>query len=183
MMNAKDALKRLQEGNRQYLESTRCTGDVSPQIRQDTVLRGQFPFAIIIACSDSRVIPEAIFQCGIGDLFVIRVAGNVMDRHQLGSIEYAAEHLGTKLAMVLGHTHCGAVDAAIRHEPAGYVKYITDEIRKAANGESDPYRAACLNVERSVSIIKSSIKADGLRVVGAMADIETGEVTLTVPMD
>ena len=107
-------LKKLLEGNQKYLTSEKGAGDISPRIRLKTAGEGQNPYAIIITCSDSRVIPEAIFQCGIGDLFVIRLAGNVIDNHQLGSIEYAADHLGTKLIMVLGHTHCGAVDAAIQ---------------------------------------------------------------------
>ena len=99
-------------------------------------------------------------SAGIGELFVIRVAGNVMDNHQLGSVEYAAGHLGTKLVVVLGHSHCGAVGAALHQEPEGYTKFITDEIRKAIGGEKDEYRACCLNVERSVSIIKESLPLD-----------------------
>lgn len=94
-------------------------------------------YAIVLACSDSRVIPEAIFSAGIGDLFVIRVAGNVVDKHQLGSIEYAEDHLGCNLVVVLGHTGCGAVDAAMHHEPYGTVKFITDEIADAIGDETD----------------------------------------------
>ncbi len=84
-------------------------------------------------------------------MFVIRVAGNVIDDHQLGSIEYAAEHLGTNLVVMMGHTGCGAVDAAIHHDPSGFIKYITDEIRNAIGEETDPYRATCLNVEHGVN--------------------------------
>ena len=129
------------------------------------------------------MIPEAIFHCGIGDLFVIRVAGNVIDNHQLGSIEYAADHLGTKLIMVLGHTHCGAVDAAIHHDPAGYIKFITDEIQSAIGDVKDSYKACCLNVKRSIDLIESSLvirkdEEEGLAVIGAMYDIETGKVEI-----
>ena len=145
-MDKTETIKKLLEGNQKYLTSEKGAGDISPRIRLKTAGEGQNPYAIIITCSDSRVIPEAIFQCGIGDLFVIRLAGNVIDNHQLGSIEYAADHLGTKLIMVLGHTHCGAVDAAIHHDPEGYIKFITDEITKAIGEEKDPYKAACLNV-------------------------------------
>ena len=120
-MDKTETIKKLLEGNQKYLTSEKGAGDISPRIRLKTAGEGQNPYAIIITCSDSRVIPEAIFQCGIGDLFVIRLAGNVIDNHQLGSIEYAADHLGTKLIMVLGHTHCGAVDAAIHHDPEGYI--------------------------------------------------------------
>ena len=175
--------KKLLEGNQKYLTSEKGAGDISPRIRLKTAGEGQNPYAIIITCSDSRVIPEAIFQCGIGDLFVIRLAGNVIDNHQLGSIEYAADHLGTKLIMVLGHTHCGAVDAAIHHDPEGYIKFITDEITKAIGEEKDPYKAACLNVQRSIDLIESSLiiqkdEEQGLAVVGAMYDIESGKVEI-----
>lgn len=182
-MNGNEALTKLMDGNRGYVEKGAWKGDVSKEIRLKTAAHGQKPYAIIITCSDSRVIPEAIFQCGIGDLFVIRVAGNVIDSHQLGSIEYASDHLDTKLILVLGHTHCGAVDAAIYHDPQGYIKYITDEISRAIGKEQDPYKAACLNVEQSISMIESSLsiqadEAKGLQVLGAMYDIESGKVAL-----
>ena len=97
------------------------------------------------------MIPETIFSAGLGELFVIRVAGNVIDDHQLGSIEYAAGHLGSPVVVVLGHTHCGAVDAAINSDPEGYIKFITDEIKLAIGDETDDYKACCLNVKRSVA--------------------------------
>ena len=103
-----------------------------------TWTKGQSPYAIIVTCSDSRVIPENIFSAGIGELFVIRLAGNIIDDHQLGSIEYAAGHLGCRLVVVLGHTHCGAVDAAINSEPAGYIRCITDEIKEGHRGGDRP---------------------------------------------
>ncbi len=179
------AVEKLMEGNRLYVEEGGWQGDVSKEIRLKTAAFGQEPYAIVITCSDSRVIPEAIFQAGIGDLFVIRVAGNVIDSHQLGSIEYAADHLGTQLILVLGHTHCGAVDAAIHHDPQGYIKYITDEISRAIGPEKDPYRAACLNVKQSISVIESSLsiqedEARGLQVLGAIYDIETGKVDFMI---
>lgn len=175
------ALEKLKEGNKRYLQTQHEIGDISPDIRVDTYQNGQKPYAIIITCSDSRVIPEAIFHCGIGELFVIRVAGNVIDNHQLGSIEYAADHLGVELIVVLGHTHCGAVDAAISHDPSGYIRFITDEIKAAIGETKDPYKASCLNVKRSIDLIESSLiiqkdEEKGLRVLGAMYDIETGEV-------
>lgn len=180
-LSATEALERLKEGNERYLTATSNPGDISPKIRQTTCDEGQSPYAIIVACSDSRVIPESIFMAGIGELFVIRVAGNVIDNHQLGSIEYAAGHLGSKLVVVLGHEHCGAVNAAVHGNPDGYVKYITDEIRKAIGEEKDELRACCLNVERSVSVIKDSLnieegKNDGLKVCGAVYHIGSGEV-------
>ena len=112
----------------------------------DTLKNGHHPYAIFMCCSDSRQIPEAIFSAGIGELFVIRVAGNVVDSHQLGSIEYAADHLDCKLVVVLGHNHCGAVEAAIKHDPDGHIYYISDVIMEAINEEIVVYISTCLNV-------------------------------------
>ena len=165
-------IQMLKDGNRKYLQAKREIGDISQAIREDTCRNGQHPYALIVTCS-----------AGIGDLFIIRVAGNVIDNHQLGSIEYAALHLGVNLIVVMGHTHCGAVDAAINHAPEGYIRFITEEIRAAIGDETDPYKASCLNVRRSIELIESSIviqldeEEEGLRVIGAMYDIETGEVT------
>ncbi len=183
MTAAQEALERLMDGNRIYLGAETAHGDTSPAARLRTSREGQSPYAIIVSCSDSRVIPESIFSAGIGELFVIRVAGNVIDNHQLGSIEYAAEHLGCKLIMVLGHDHCGAVDAAINHDPDGYIKFITDEIRLAIGDECDELAACCLNVRHSVEIIESSIEirreeSRGLKVVGALYRLESGRVEL-----
>lgn len=181
IMKASDAQKKLIEGNLLYLNAEKNPGNISREIRKQTTEEGQFPYAIIITCSDSRVIPESIFSAGIGELFVIRVAGNVIDDHQLGSIEYAADHLGCKLVVVLGHTHCGAVEAAIHHDPDGHIKYITDEISRAIGEETDEYNASCLNVLHSVKMITENLdfqnlKAEGLDVMGAMYDIELGQV-------
>lgn len=184
IMNAVEAIKKLEQGNLKYLDAKTGTADISPELRLKTAQKGQKPYAIVICCSDSRVIPEEIFSAGIGDLFVIRVAGNVIDDHQLGSIEYAAEHLGSSLVLVLGHTHCGAVDAAIHHDPSGYIRFITDEIKKAIGEETDPFRACCKNVHRSRELIESSlaIRRDeaehGLVVAEAVYHIDTGKVEI-----
>lgn len=178
-LSATEALDKLKEGNKRYLEAESNTGDISPKIRQKTCDEGQSPYAIVITCSDSRVIPESIFMAGIGELFTIRVAGNVMDNHQLGSVEYAADHLGSNLVVVLGHTHCGAVGATIGSAPSGFVKYITDEIKAAIGEEKDEFKASCLNVQRSVTRIKEGLKltdADKLKVCGAVYHIDTGRV-------
>lgn len=180
--SADEALKRLKVGNCRYLQSDTNSGNISPSLRLHTCLHGQQPYAIIVACSDSRVIPESIFSAGIGELFVIRVAGNVMDDHQLGSIEYAAGHLGCQLVIVLGHDHCGAVDAAIHSDPDGYIKFITDEIKKAIGDEKDELQASCLNVKHSVAIIEQSLdiqkmeSQEGLKVIGAIYHLQDGAV-------
>lgn len=181
-MSAAKAVEKLKEGNEKYLETLTGMGDVSKESRMRTYLHGQHPYAIVVTCSDSRVIPESIFSAGIGDLFVIRLAGNVIDDHQLGSIEYAAGHLGCRLIVVLGHTHCGAVDAAMNSDPKGYIKFITDEIKRAIGDEKDERKACEKNVWQSIQMIEHSLEIHhiedeiGLRVVGAMYDIETGKV-------
>ena len=154
IMTADKALKKLEEGNAKYLNAETSRGNISRMLRKYTHENGQHPYAIIITCSDSRVIPESIFSAGLGDLFVIRVAGNVIDDHQLGSIEYAADHLGSPLIVVLGHTFCGAVDAAINHDPQGYIKYITDEIKLAIGDETDDFKASCCTLRQQA--LKSS---------------------------
>ena len=175
-MNGKQALEKLKIGNKVYLSAERGCGDISPAIRKITAENGQHPYAIIVTCSDSRVIPESIFSAGIGELFVIRAAGNVIDDVQLGSIEYAAAHLGCPLVVVLGHSRCGAVDAAVNHEPSGFIKFITDKIRTAVGEEKDDVKACCLNVRHNVNRIKKSLSIDGLQVAGAIYRIESGEV-------
>ena len=181
-LTADEALARLREGNARYMDAQHGLGNVSSQLRLKTFEEGQQPYAIVLACSDSRVIPEAIFSAGIGELFVIRVAGNVVDNHQLGSIEYAEDHLGCNLVVVLGHTACGAVDAAMHHEPYGTVKFITDEIAQAIGEEKDEEAACLANVAHSVRRIEESrkVRADeaehGLRVVGALYHTGSGNV-------
>lgn len=180
-MNGNEVIEKLKQGNQAYIHATHSQGDISMDKRIDTYENGQHPYAIIITCSDARVIPESIFSAGIGDLFVIRVAGNVIDHHQLGSIEYAASHLHCPLVLVLGHTFCGAVDAAIAHDPQGYIKYITDEIKEAIGEETDDYKACCLNVQRSIDKIESSFQikkeeSRGMLVKGAIYHIENGQV-------
>lgn len=174
-ISSDEALNRLKSGNLRYMTSARFGGDISLEVRKKTYNEGQSPFAVIIACSDSRVIPEAIFDCGIGELFVIRVAGNVIGKNQLGSIEYAVSHLGCKLVLVLGHDRCGAVGAALSGDGGGFVKFITDEIKKAVGSETDDAKACELNVKNSVRVIKENLSGDFL-CSGAVCHIEDGKV-------
>ncbi len=179
--SADEAKSRLIEGNRKFVTDDHYNADISKQKLQ-TLKKGQNPYAVIITCSDSRVIPELIFSAEFGELFVIRIAGNVIDSHQLGSIEYASEHLGTKLIVVLGHTNCGAVGAVLGGETHGYIRYIADSIRGAIGTETNEYKACCLNVKHSCKMIEESLKIQkeeaekGLKVTGAVYDIETGQV-------
>ena len=174
-VDALAALERLAEGNKLYIDSTKSVGDISPEKRLHTSKNGQHPYAVIVGCADSRVIPESIFSAGIGDLFVIRVAGNVIDNYQLGSIEYAVEHLGCKLVVVLGHTGCGAVGAALKQN-SGYIKHITDEIKRAIGAETDEVKASVLNVHQSVAKIKELLSETGAHVTGALYHTDSGKV-------
>jgi len=166
--------EKLIKGNHNYM----IQGNSS--LREDTALNGQHPYAIVICCSDSRVIPEQIFSASIGELFVIRVAGNVLDKQQLGSIEYAAGHLGCKLILLLGHTHCGAVDAALSGHGHGFIRYITDEIQGAIGDELNPDNACRLNVQHGIAKIKAAFEnhpeMSDVEIKGAVYDILSGEV-------
>ena len=182
MIDAKEAKQRLIAGNQKYMGAVTPHGDISDEIRKETAENGQHPYAIVITCSDSRVIPESIFSAGIGELFVVRVAGNVIDDHQLGSIEYAADHLGTKLILVLGHTKCGAVDSAIKGHEGRFIESIIRDIELAIGDEKDPYKASCLNMKHGVEVIRHELEIhpvhdpDGLVAAGAIYDIEDGSV-------
>lgn len=178
------ALNRLMAGNKEYLIAKEGKGDISEEIRILTHEYGQKPYAIVIACSDSRVIPEKIFMVGIGEIFAIRVAGNVIGDFELGSIEYAAGHLGVKLIMVMGHSRCGAVDAAIHNAGHDSILHITDEIKKAIGTDTDPVCCEKKNILHSMERIKkspllqTSIKDGSLKIVGAYYHTRSGKVEL-----
>ena len=178
------ALNRLMAGNKEYLIAKEGTGDISEEIRILTHEYGQKPYAIVIACSDSRVIPEKIFMVGIGEIFTIRVAGNVIGDFELGSIEYAAGHLGVKLIMVMGHSRCGAVDAAIHNAGHDSIIHITDEIRRAIGTETDPVCCEKKNIRHSMERIKkspllqTSINDGSLKIVGAYYHTRSGKVEI-----
>ena len=177
-------LERLKYGNEMFVQSNRNSGDVSLEIRKQTAREGQHPYAIVITCSDSRVMPEAVFSAGIGELFVIRVAGNVLDNHQLGSLEYAFSHLEANVIIMLGHTQCGAIAAARSSHGSSdkFIKYIIEDISEAIGPETDDYKATALNVKHGVNIIRNAfhdhpdIEDGELDVLGAVYNIETGIV-------
>ena len=180
----KRILDKLIAGNEEYAVNGRYIGNVCRELRLKTAKEGQHPYAIVIACSDSREIPETIFNVGIGELFVIRVAGNVLDNHQLGSIEYAASHLDANLIIMMGHTKCGAIGATLAAHGGSdrYIKYIMEDIRAAVGDETDDYKATVLNVRHGVEEIRQAfadhpeIESGELDVIGAVYDIESGKV-------
>lgn len=151
---AEVALERLREGNRIYVEALDHERDLSPERIQDLFERGQKPFATVITCSDSRVVPEHIFMTGLGELFVIRVAGNVVGDLEAASAVYACKHLHTRLLLVLGHTHCGAIKAALDGE-GGAVAPLTAPIRAAIGSVTDPFETSVLNTQAAMERLTS----------------------------
>jgi carbonic anhydrase len=196
-LSAADALTRLIEGNRRYMQNVRSVDSLVSHSRRD--LQSQQPFAIILGCSDSRAPAEVVFDQGLGDLFVIRVAGNIVAPSQIGSVEFAAERFGTRLVVVMGHSSCGAIDAAIeavvnKEGPASrnllsIVNRVRPSIESLVTTElaRDPERlrleAVRANVRASVAqlragseILERLILEEGLLVVGTELDLQTGEV-------
>ena len=153
---------------------------LDPARRIDTADNGQHPYAIVVCCSDSRVIPEKIFSAGLGELFVIRVAGNVLDKHQFGSIEYAAAHLHCPHILVLGHTGCGAVTAALSGGGEGFIQYITDDILEAVGKERDPDAACRLNALHAADMLRREFEEHpeikDVHIEAAVYDIRSGAV-------
>ncbi len=142
------------------------------------LVHGQDPYAMIITCSDSRVIPEQIFSCGVGELFVIRTAGNVINEGELASIEYGIEHLYIKYILVLAHTHCGAVHAAIHNEKGSYLSPILTNIKRCIGNERNETQASITNAIKQVEYIKSKFPDYQGTVKAALYDIDFREVTV-----
>lgn len=196
MISATDSIERLQAGNRRFVSGTSKIDEAVREARRAELVTGQSPFAIVLACSDSRVPVELVFDQGLGDLFVIRVAGNVVAPSQVGSVEYAAAQLGTRLVVVLGHSNCGAVDATLKElrteqsHRSPNLRAIVDRIRPAVeplleeNEHVSLQDAVIANVIRSVerlhhgsSILEELVKSGDLLIVGAEYSIESGVVT------
>ncbi len=172
-----ETMKKLIDANRRYVSSGRFAGDVSAARRAENEF-GQKPCAAVVTCSDSRVIPEAIFSAGIGKLFVIRTAGNVIGDSELASLEYAVEHLRVGTVIVMGHTGCGAVNAALHGEFGGAVGVITNRIKLAAGDETDPYKTCVLNVRHGVGTLRKVFADTGVTISGAIYDILSGKVEI-----
>lgn len=199
MISALEALERLREGNRRFASDSRGGSTLTNQTRRSELVTGQEPFAIILGCADSRAPAEIIFDQGLGDLFVIRVAGNIVAPSQVGSIEFAAERFGTRLVVVLGHSMCGAVLATLEElkrptqSRSRNLSSIVDRIRPSVeklletgewqNPEALVQQAVRANIRASVNhlrqephILEDLIQKDGLLVVGAEYSLETGIV-------
>jgi carbonic anhydrase len=196
---AREALERLAEGNRRFVAGLGIVDELSSRHRRAELVAGQQPFAIILGCSDSRVPAEIVFDQGLGDLFVIRVAGNIVAPSQIDSVEFAAERFGTRLVVVLGHSQCGAVLATLeelrrpRDSQSQNLRSIVERIRPSVEGllatelrtDLDALVSAAVraNVRASANqlrhgseVLERLIARDGLLVVGAEYSLETGEV-------
>jgi carbonic anhydrase len=194
---ADQARQRLVEGNQRYVKGSMKACGASSSATRSQLATGQKPFAIILSCSDSRVPPEMVFDEGLGELFVVRVAGNVPDPIVLGSIEYAAEHLASPLVVVLGHERCGAVTAAVDAESkatgnlAAIVKAVSPAVKRAKSTAHDKSKdaiveAAVVENARMVAgdltkqspILKKLVAEGRLRIVPARYDLDDGTVTM-----
>jgi carbonic anhydrase len=199
MISAREALKRLREGNRRFTSSVRGTEPFLSHARRAELAKNQEPFAIILGCSDSRVPAEIVFDQGLGDLFVIRVAGNIVAPSQVGSVEFAASRFGTRLVVVLGHSQCGAILATLdelrrpTENQSRNLQAIVDRVRPSVEGLLDTdlrrdtealvKQAVRLNIRASANhlrhgsqLLEQLIQDDGLLVVGAEYFLETGVV-------
>lgn len=195
-VTADQALQKLMDGNARYVESKMTAGTLCDASARGKLAKSQHPYAIILSCSDSRVPPELIFDQALGEVFVVRVAGNVADPLVLGSVEYAAEHLGTPLIMVLGHERCGAVTATVAGgKPEGNIAAIVKEIAPAAKkakeqckGKAKEEIVECASVINAKAVaaqlpkrsklLAKELKEGKIKIVAAKYDLDEGKVTL-----
>jgi carbonic anhydrase len=199
MISAQEALERLREGNRRFVSGVRSRDTLTNQVRRNELATGQEPFAIILGCSDSRVPAEIVFDQGLGDLFVIRVAGNIVASSQVDSVEFAAARFGTQLVVVLGHSQCGAILATLEelqqptNSQSRNLRSIVGRVRPAVEAllatdlRRDPdalvghavranIRASADHLRHGSDILEQLIERNGLLVVGAEYSLESGLV-------
>lgn len=193
-ISGEDALKRLMDGNKRYVDGSVMPADF--ESTREALTRGQNPYAAILSCADSRVAPELAFDSGRGDLFVVRVAGNVVTAEGLASLEFCVEVLGTQLILVLGHEKCGAVEAAISAVESGtqfpgHIPSLVELLRppvqqaQAAGGKDILHDAIEENVkwgmkglEQASPILSKHFDSGNLKIAGGVYDLGTGEVKL-----
>jgi carbonic anhydrase len=199
MIPAIEALDRLREGNRRFVSERSSNGHASGSARRREIMDNQTPFAIVLGCSDSRVPAELVFDQGLGDLFVIRVAGNIVAPSQVGSVEFAADRFNVRLVVVLGHTKCGAILATLEElgrpsqDRSRNLRSIVERIRPAVaplytarQGQTEDWlvhesgraniRASANHLRHGSDVLEQLIQTNGLMVVGAEYSLETGVV-------
>jgi carbonic anhydrase len=200
MSAALDALARLSEGNRRFVENQSAAATALDPDRRRALVAGQEPFAIVLGCSDSRVPAELVFDQGLGDLFVIRVAGNIVAPSQVGSVEFAASRFGTRLVVVMGHSQCGVVTATLEEvlgrgntgtrNVRSIVERVRPSVESIVSGRDQAdfdalmrdavranVRASADHLRHGSELLESLIAKEGLLVVGAEYSLETGAVT------
>jgi len=198
-MTANEAIQRLKEGNQRFVTGVRSVDTIVKQMQRADFVEGQAPFAVILGCSDSRVPAEIVFDQGLGDLFVIRVAGNIVAPSQVGSVEFAVEQFGTPLVVVLGHTMCGAVRATIDEleKPSAETSFnllsIVNRIRPTVEPlfqtelKNDAEKLMAVSIRANIlaavnhlrhgsQILEQLVNRGQLEIVGAEYSLETGEV-------
>ncbi|NJB72510.1 carbonic anhydrase [Saonia flava] len=186
-LTPKDAHNILVEGNKRFVENLKAQRNLKEQVLETS--KGQYPFAIILSCIDSRVPAELVFDQGIGDIFSARVAGNIINEDILGSMEYACKVAGSKIVVVMGHTKCGAVTAACKDVKLGNITPLLDKIMpavkqsKVENNEVEVESVAKINVQLSIDRIRDESpilaemeKNDEIEIVGAIYDVSSGKV-------
>ncbi len=187
-LTPKDAHNILVEGNKRFVQNIKINRDLQEQVMATSA--GQYPFAIILSCIDSRVPAELVFDQGIGDIFSVRVAGNVINSDVLGSMEYACKVAGSKIVVVMGHTKCGAITSAYQHIEMGNFTQLLDKIKPSITTyysdnplEEEIDRVAIKNVKHSIEeirkgslILKEMEDNNEIEIVGAMYDVNTGIV-------
>ena len=199
MISAQEALERLREGNRRFASGVLSRDTLTSQARRNELAAGQEPFAIILGCSDSRVPAEIVFDQGLGDLFVIRVAGNIVASSQVGSVEFAAARFETRLVLVLGHSQCGAILATLEElqqptdSQSRHLRSIVDRVRPSVESllatelRHDPdalvrqavranIRVSANHLRHGSEVLEQLIQKEGLLVVGGEYSLETGIV-------
>jgi len=199
MLRGVEALERLREGNRRFASSLSASDETPLHVRRAELVQGQEPFAIVLGCSDSRVPAEIVFDQGLGDLFVIRVAGNIVAPSQIGSVEFGAARFGTRLVVVLGHSSCGAVVATLEElqgtpqSQSRNLRSIVNRVRPAVESVLESFkpggsqnlldlavraniRAAANQLRHGSALLEQLVDEDGLLIVGAEYSLETGVV-------
>lgn len=196
-ISADEAVQKLMDGNKRYVDQQMVGDKQSDAKARESLAKGQKPYAIILSCSDSRVPPEVIFDQGLGEIFVVRVAGNVPDPIVLGSIEYAADHLGSPVIMVLGHERCGAVTAAVdaKGEPHGNIGAIMKQLAPAVkqakktgkgldkaqlieSATDQNIKLVAANLTKQSPMLKKMVSEHKVSIVGAKYDLDDGKVSL-----
>lgn len=166
----------LEKGNKEFLN--KLDNNKELKSRRDELVKGQHPDTLVITCSDSRVVPEYIFNASLGDLFVIRTAGNVINEGELATVEYAIEHLKVKHIVVLGHTHCGAIHASIHNEKGRYLDPILNRIKLNIGNTCDELEASKINAIKEVEFIKEKFPNYKGTIEAKIYDVEKSKVNL-----